>query len=40
MQKNIELPFILGMPARYIQGYGVLDQIEQTLGHGTDDGQQ
>jgi len=27
MQKNIELPFILGMPARYIQGYGVLDQL-------------
>jgi glycerol dehydrogenase len=27
MQKNIELPFILGLPARYVQGYGVLDQL-------------
>jgi glycerol dehydrogenase len=31
MQKNIELPFKLGLPARYVQGYGVLDQLGNEL---------
>ena len=31
MQKNIELPFKLGLPARYVQGYGVLDQLGDEL---------